>query len=106
MIDAANVAQLWGDHFDRSVAEMMNVQSDISKAIAENLRMQLTSDDHKGMVAGTTQNAKAYFEQAIAQDPSYALAYAGLASGYSQQALFGYSSPSETFPKAIAAAKK
>jgi serine/threonine protein kinase/tetratricopeptide (TPR) repeat protein len=130
MIDATNVAQLWGDHFDRSVAEMMNVQSDISKAIAENLRMQLTSDDHKGMVAGTTQNAEAYqlylkghyefvkrnrdgysranayFEHAIAQDPSYALAYAGLASGYSQQALFGYSSPSETFPKAIAAAKK
>ncbi len=130
MIDAANVAQLWGDHFDRSVADMMNVQSDISKAIAENLRMQLTSDDHKGMVAGTTQNAEAYqlylkghyefvkrnrdgydranayFEQAIAQDPSYALAYAGLASGYSQQALFGYSPPSDTFPKAIAAAKK
>ena len=60
MIDAANVAQLWGDHFDRSVADMMNVQSDISKAIAENLRMQLTSDDHKVMVAGTTQNAEAY----------------------------------------------
>jgi len=130
MIDAANVAQLWGDHFDRSVSDMMNVQSDISKAIAENLRMQLTSDDHKGMVAGTTQNAEAYqlylkghyefvkrnrdgysranayFEQAIARDPSYALAYAGLASGYSQQALFGYSPPSETFPKAIAAARK
>jgi TolB-like protein len=130
MIDAANVAQLWGDHFDRNVADMMNVQSDISKAIAENLRLQLTSEDHKVMVAGTTQNAEAYqlylkghyefvkrnrdgysranayFEQAIAQDPSYALAYAGLASGYSQQALFGYSSPSETFPKAISAAKK
>ena len=114
MIDAANVAQLWGDHFDRSVADMMNVQSDISKAIAENLRMQLTSDDHKVMVAGTTQNpeayqlylkghyeftkrngdgykrAGAYFEQAIAQDPSYAMAYAGLAGVYGRQALFGY----------------
>lgn len=43
MIDAASVAQLWGDHFDRRVADMMNVQSDISKAIAENLRMELTS---------------------------------------------------------------
>jgi tetratricopeptide (TPR) repeat protein len=94
------------------------------------LRMQLTSDDHKVMVEGTTQNAEAYqlylkgryefgkrnrdglnranayFEHAIEQDPSYAMAYAGLASGYSQQALFGYSPPSETFPKAIAAAKK
>jgi serine/threonine protein kinase/tetratricopeptide (TPR) repeat protein len=130
MIDAANVAQLWGDHFDRSVADMMNVQSEISKAIAENLRLRLTSDDHKVMVAGTTQNAEAYqlylkgryeyakrnrdsynrgnayFEQAIALDPSYAMAYAGLAGDYASQALFGYLPPSEAYPKAIASAKK
>jgi eukaryotic-like serine/threonine-protein kinase len=130
MIDAANVAQLWGDHFDRSVADMMNVQSDISKAIAENLRMQLTSDDHKVMVAGTTQNAEAYqlylkgqyefakrngdgyrkassyFEQAVAQDPSYAMPYAGLAKVYSRQAVFGFLPPGEALPKAIAAANK
>jgi eukaryotic-like serine/threonine-protein kinase len=130
MIDAANVAQLWGDHFDRSVADMMIVQSEISKAIAENLRLRLTSDDHKVMVAGTTQNpeayqlylkgqyefgkrnrggydrANAYFEQAIAQDPVYALAYAGLARVYGRQALFGYLPPREAFPKAIVAAKK
>ena len=130
MIDAANVAQLWGNHFDRNVADMMNVQSDISKAIAENLRMQLTSDDHKVMVAGTTQNAEAYqlylkgqyeyakrsrdgynranayFEQAITQDPSYAMAYAGLAKDYGWQAFWGYLPASEAYPKAIAAAKK
>jgi serine/threonine protein kinase/tetratricopeptide (TPR) repeat protein len=130
MIDAANVAQLWGDHFDRSVADIMNVQSDISKAIVENLRLQLTNDDHKVMVAGTTQNAQAYqlylkgqyefhkenrdgynrateyFEQAIALDPSYALAYAGLAKDYAVQANFRYLPPGETFPKAIAAARK
>ncbi len=130
MIDAANVAQLWGDHFDRSVADMMSVQAEISKAIAENLRLQLTSDDHKVMVAGTTQNteayqlylkgryesakrnrdgynrANAYFEKAIAQDPSYAMAYAGLAGDYSRQALFGYSPAKEAYPKAIAAARR
>jgi len=130
MIDTKNVAQLWGDHFDRSVADMMNVQSDISKAIAENLRMQLTSDDHKVMVAGTTQNAEAYqlylkgqyeyekrsrdsynqagayFEQAIAQDPSYALAYAGLAKTDGWQAFWGYLPASDAYPKAAAAAKK
>jgi serine/threonine protein kinase/Tfp pilus assembly protein PilF len=130
MIDAANVAQLWGGHFDRGVADMMYVQSEISKAIAENLRMQLTSDDHKVMVAGTTQNteayqlylkgqyefakrnrdgyksANAYFEQAIVQDPSYAMAYAGLATNYSRQAVFGYLPRGEAFPKAIAAARR
>jgi serine/threonine protein kinase/TolB-like protein/Flp pilus assembly protein TadD len=130
MIDAANVAQLWGDQYDRGVADMMSVQSEISKAIAENLRLQLTSDDHKVMVAGTTQNAEAYqlylkgqyeyakrnpdgynranayFEQAITQDPSYALAYAGLAKVYGRQGLFGYLPPGEAFPKSIAAARK
>jgi serine/threonine-protein kinase len=130
MIDAANVAQLWGDHYDRSVADMMNVQSDISKAIAENLRMQLTSDDHKVMVAGTTQNAEAYqlylkgkyelakrnrdgysranayFEQAIVRDPSYALAYAELSQDYAMQSFLGYLAPGEAYPKAIAAARK
>ena len=130
MIDAVNVAQLWGDHFDRSVADMMNVQSEISKAIAENLRLQLTSDDHKVMVAGTTQNAEAYqlylkgqyefakrnrdglnranayFEQAITRDPTYALAYAGLARVYGRQAVFGYVPPGEAFPKSISAARK
>jgi len=130
MTDTEKVAQLWGDHFDRGVADMMNVQFEISKAIAENLRMQLTSDDHKVMVAGTTQNAEAYqlylkgqyeyakrsrdgynrasayFEQAITQDPSYALAYAGLAENYGWQAFWGYMPASETYPKVIAAAKK
>jgi TolB-like protein len=130
MIDAANVAQVWGDHFDRSVADMMSVQTEISKAIAENLRLRLTSDDHKVMVAGTTQNSEAYqlylkgqyefakrngdgykragayFEQAITQDPSYAMAYAGLARVYGRQALFGYLPPGEAFPKSIVAAKK
>ncbi len=130
MVDATNVAQLWGDHFDRSVADMMIVQSDISKAIAENLRMQLTSDDHKVMVAGTTQNAEAYqlylkgkfefakrnrdgynkaeayFQEAIARDPSYAMAYAGLAWVYEGQAFWGFSPASEAFPKSIAAARQ
>ncbi len=130
MIDAASVAQLWGDQYDRGIADMMSVQAEISKAIAENLRLQLTSDDHKVMVAGTTQNAEAYqlylkgqyeyekrsrdgynsasayFEQAIAQDPSYALAYAGLAKTYGWQAFWGYLPATEAYPKATTAAKK
>jgi eukaryotic-like serine/threonine-protein kinase len=130
LIDTSNISQLWGDHFDRSVADMMNVQSDISKAIAANLRLQLTDDDHKVMVAGTTQNPEAYqlylkgkyentkgnrdgyaratafFDQAIAKDPSYAMAYAGLANNYALQADFYYLPPEVALPKAIAAARK
>jgi Tfp pilus assembly protein PilF len=92
--------------------------------------MQLTSDDHKVMVAGTTQNAEAYqlylkgkyelakrnrdgysranayFEQAIVRDPSYALAYAELSQDYAMQSFLGYLAPGEAYPKAIAAARK
>ena len=130
LTDTVKVAQLWGEHFDRGVADMMNVQSDISKAIAENLRLQLTPDDHKVMVAGTTQNAEAYqlylkgkyenaksnrdgyaratayYNQAIAKDPGYAMAYSGLANNYALQADFFYLPPEVALPKAIEAAKK
>ena len=52
------------------------------------------------------KKANAYFEQAIALDPSYALAYAGLSRDYETLALYGYLPPGEAFPKAIAAASK
>jgi eukaryotic-like serine/threonine-protein kinase len=130
LTDPETVSQLWGAHFERGLADVMNVQTDIAKGIAENLRIQLTSDDHKDMFAGTTQNpeayqqylkgeyeyakgdpesftkAAAYFQQAIALDPSYATAYSALAKVYSVQARFYFLPPGEILPKAIDAAKK
>jgi serine/threonine protein kinase/Tfp pilus assembly protein PilF len=130
LTDPENVSQLWGAHFERGVADVMNVQTDIAKGIAENLRIQLTSDDHKDMFAGTTQNpeayqlflkgeyeynkgdrdsftkAAAYFQQAIALDRSYAAAYSALAAVYSVEARFYFVPPGEALPKAIDAAKK
>lgn len=47
-----------------------------------------------------------YFGQAIAKDPSYALAYSGLADAYSQLPIYGGASPSENYPKSNAAARK
>lgn len=52
------------------------------------------------------KKATAYFEQAIARDPSYALAYAGLARVYISRNILGYLPPVEALPKAVAAAKK
>jgi eukaryotic-like serine/threonine-protein kinase len=130
LTDPENVAELWGQHFDRSVGDVMNVQSEIAKGIAGNLRLQLTSDDHKEMFAGTTQNQEAYqlylkgqyeyekgtrdsyqkatddLQQAISLDPSYAMAYSGLAVAYQGQGRFYFLPPNEAFPKAIEFAKK
>jgi tetratricopeptide (TPR) repeat protein len=50
--------------------------------------------------------ARTYFDQAIARDPSYALAYAGLADTYISEAIYYYAPPNEAYPKAIAAAKR
>ena len=109
---------------------MLSVQADLSKAIADHLRLQLTPADVTSVAAGGTHNAEAYqlylqgryqwnkrnragltraieyFEQAIARDPSYALAYAGLAQAYVSLADFGYLPGGEAYPKAIAMARK
>ena len=94
------------------------------------LRMRLTGEDEKRMAKSYTANPEAYqdylkgrywwnkrteeglnkgieyFQQAIAKDPTYALAYSGLADCYSALAGFGFVPPKEAFPKAKEAALK
>lgn len=130
LIDVVSVAQLWGERLDRSLSDALSMQAEISKSIVDKLRLRLTGDDEKGLAAGGTQNAEAYqlylkgryewnkrsreglstgaqyFEQAIRSDPSYALAYAGLANAYNMRAFYGFLPSSEAFPKAIAAVRK
>jgi len=131
LIDAVRVAQLWGEQFDRSLAEVLPVQAEISKAVADHLGLNLTHDDERRVVAGaTTQDAAAYqlflkarygwnkrnreglaqatgyFEQAIRRDPSYARAYAGLANARVAQAAYGYLPAGDALLEAVAAATK
>ena len=130
LIDVASVAQLWGEQFDRPLADVLIVHGEIAKAIADRLRPQLTSDDAIGLAAGSTQNADAFqlylkgryelnkrsrdglnagaqsFERAIQADPTYSLAHAGLANAYNMQAFYGALPSNEAFPKAIDAATK
>jgi TolB-like protein/tetratricopeptide (TPR) repeat protein len=130
LIDVAGVAQLWGDQFDRPLADVLAVQDDISKAIADKLRLHLTREDQKGLTVGTPKDAAAYqmflkgrhetdkrtragfaaatdfFNQAIARDPSYARAYAGLAYVYLWQAYWGYLPSADAYGKAVAAANQ
>jgi len=129
LIDTQNVAQVWGDQFNRPLADALALQAEISRAIAAKLIVRLTIADERNLAAGTRDavayqlylkgrhewntrgrdslaRAAEYFEQAIEHDPSYVRAYAGLAGAYTAQGYFGYLRPEVGFPKGIAAARK
>ena len=103
VMDVANGSQLWGGHYNRPMADILAVQEEIAGEIFDKLRLRLTGEDKARATKRYTDNAEAYqlylkgrfywnqgtiggfkksiefFEQAIAKDPKYALAYAGLA---------------------------
>ncbi len=122
LIDLQNVAQLWGQHYDHKLADVMLVQDDISRDIFENLRLKLNVEEKKQLdayrlylkgrnswnkrTADELQQAIEFFNQAIAIDPNYAAAYAGLADCYNMLVVYGALQPKEGFPKAKEAAMK
>lgn len=131
LVDAATGAQLWGERYDRKVADALTVQQDISLVIANRLRLRLTGSDQQRLVKIYTENPEAYqlylqgrfhwnkrspeglrkaveyFKQAIALDPNYALAYAGLADAYSISPTYDLTiKPKGTMPQAREAALK
>src|SRR5215475_14175894 len=130
LIKAANEAHLWAEVYDRKLIDIFAVESEIAKTIAETLQAKLSGSEHLVIAAATTENTEAhqlylkgrffwnkrtgndlkksidYFEQAIAADPNYGLAYAGLADGYVLLPGYTAGTPREYYPKARTAAKK
>lgn len=128
LVDVANGWQLWGEQYGRQFSDMLTVQFEISRQITERLRLRLTGEDEDRLMKSYTQNNEAYraylqgryhwnkmtaeslqksisyFQQAIAKDEHYALAYAGLAETYSLCGFYGLMRPREVMPKAKAAA--
>ena len=122
LIDLENVAQIWGQHYDHKVSDALLVQDDISRDIFENLRLKLNVEEKKQLEAyrfylkgrnawnkrtgDALQQAIEYFNQAIAIDPNYGDAYAGLADCYNMLVVYGRLNPKEGFPKAKEAATR
>jgi TolB-like protein/Tfp pilus assembly protein PilF len=130
LIKAATDAHLWADTFDRKLTDIFAVESDIATTIAETLQAKLTGAEKTAIAKRPTANTEAYelylkgrffwnkrtaadlrtaieyFNQALGKDPSYALAYVGLADSYLLLPRFGAASPADSFPQAKAAAKK
>ncbi|HET7112473.1 MAG TPA: winged helix-turn-helix domain-containing protein, partial [Pyrinomonadaceae bacterium] len=122
LIDLENVAQLWGQHYDHKLSDVLLVQDDISRDIFENLRLKLNVDEKKQLEAyglylkgrnawnkrtgDALLQAIDYFSQAIKIDSNNSAAYAGLADCYNMLVVYGRLEPKEGFPKAKEAALK
>src|SRR6476620_3125904 len=130
LINALTDAHLWAEIYDRKLTDLFAVESDIAKTIADTLQAKLTGSESTAMSNKPTENSEAYelylkgrffwnkrtgqdlktacdyFQQAIAIDPHYATAYAGLAESYILIPLFDAGSPQDYFPKAKAAAER
>jgi TolB-like protein/Tfp pilus assembly protein PilF len=130
LINAATDAHLWADTFDRKLTDIFAVESEIAKAVADTLQAKLSGAEQSAIAARPTENSEAhdlylkgryffgkrtvddfkraidYFNQAIAKDPNYAPAYAGVADSYALLPEYSTESPAEDLPKAKAAADK
>jgi DNA-binding winged helix-turn-helix (wHTH) protein/TolB-like protein/Tfp pilus assembly protein PilF len=122
LIDLQNVAQLWGQHYDHKLSDVLLVQDDISRDIFENLRLKLNVDEKKQLEAyglylkgrnawnkrtgDALLQAIDYFNKAIEIDPNNSAVYAGLADCYNMLVVYGRLEPKEGFPKAKEAALK
>jgi TolB-like protein/Tfp pilus assembly protein PilF len=133
LIHAQSDSHLWAETYDRRLTDIFQVESEIAKRIADTLEAKLTGDEQHALSSRPTENPEAhqfylkgrfywnkrtdegvrkgieYFQQAIEKDPTYALAYTGIADCYSLEGLHidvGSLSPSEAIPKAKAAAMK
>jgi TolB-like protein/lipoprotein NlpI len=106
LINATTNGHLWAEIYDRKLTDIFAVESDIAKTIADQLQAKLTGSEKSAIAKEATANTEAYelyhkgrsfwekrsgdsipkaiafYEQAIARDPNYALAYAGLANAY------------------------
>jgi TolB-like protein/lipoprotein NlpI len=124
LINAQDNSQIWGQQYNRRLADVFSVQEEIAKEISEKLRLKLTGAERQQLAKRPTENLKAfqyymqgrsyaqrstredlltaihYYEKAIDEDHNYALAHAGLADAYAILGLRGYIAPIEGRRKA------
>jgi len=129
LTNARDNTEVWGHRYAGKTSDMIALQQQMASDIAQRLRSTLTAAEAEQVIKPGTKNPEAYalylkgryawnkrtrgeleaaisyFNQAIAKDPEYALAYSGLSDAYSVLPNFG-GNPSEDFPKSNVAARK
>jgi serine/threonine protein kinase len=129
LTDVRDNTEIWGQHYSGKSAEIISLQQQIAGDLAEKLHSKLSTSEKQQVTKQGTQNPEAYelylkgrytwnrrtpsniataisyFNQAIAKDPGYALAYSGRADAYTVLPVMG-GIPSEDYPKSNASARK
>jgi eukaryotic-like serine/threonine-protein kinase len=128
LVDASSGFDLWSERYDRQIADIFDVQDEIAHAIVKRLKVVFAADAVR-LVKVTTKNTEAYqeylkgramlyrrgpwiakalecFQKAVALDPAYAQALAGVADAYTTLCYYGYRRPNETMPAAVDAASR
>jgi serine/threonine protein kinase/tetratricopeptide (TPR) repeat protein len=113
LVNTGDGSELWGSHYVRKATDVSEVQADITRDISSSLRIHLSGTEQQRLNRASTTNPEAYrlylegrqlwygrtpdgikksidlFQQAIAADPNYALAYSGLADTYNIAPSYG-----------------
>ena len=130
LINAQDNSQMWGQQYNRKLADVFAVQEEIAKEVSDKLRLKLTGTEKEQLAKRSTENLKAfqyymqgraaaqrrtnadlltsvsYYEKALQEDGKYALAYAGLSDAYANLGYYGSIAPVEGRRKAEEAARK
>ncbi|HYH84914.1 MAG TPA: hypothetical protein VEX60_05480, partial [Pyrinomonadaceae bacterium] len=130
LVDVRDNKQIWGERYDRKLSDLLPLRQEISRQITERLKLGMTGEEQKRVTRDYTADTEAYrlylrgryywnkrtpedlqtaldfFQKAIDKDPSYALAYAGLADTYNVVSSYGVMHPRESYPRAKAAAER
>ena len=131
LVSVEDGSVLWtGDTYERALGDIFALQDEIARSLAGGLRVRLSGEGERALARRYTGDVEAYelylkgrffwnkrseeglrksveyFERAIARDPGYALAYAGLSDSYAVLNLYGSAQQKDSFPRAKAAAEK
>jgi len=130
LIKVADGSQLWGAEYNSSLADIFSVQDEVSRKISQSLRLRLSGEDEEKLAKRYTKDTEAYdlylkgryswnrrneegfrngidyFKRAEEKDPTFALAFSGLADSYALLCDIGVERPVDEMPKAKAAAQK
>jgi serine/threonine-protein kinase len=130
LVSVGQQAQLWGQQYVRTLADLFAMQEDMAAEIARSLKIHLTGEDLERMLRRPTESPEAhraylkgryhwnkrtaagvrkateFFQQAIDLDPDFGSAYSGLADCYTASGYYNMRPPRESFPRAKAAAQR
>ena len=130
LIHATSDQHLWAESYERDFRDILSLQSDIARQVADEVRIILTPEERARLGSARQVNPKAhewyliaryhwnkrteesvkkalsYFQRAIDSDPTYAQGYAGLADSYNILGYYNALLPIEAYPKGRAAALK